>query len=341
MRSGEGPHPRLSAHPWSLYQAEHLARRQSSFERGGFYTGMLKDDLRKQRYAYEISLVPVGVEWSRASEVMFALLNDFNQKGYDRDPVAILCDFVDALLEESTGGKDLLLELHALPGQENRSKSGRFGRPEPSEGQNESLPTLGFIPNWSVRQMRSGLSQVSPDAGQPAVIIPRSRVHRLRLRSPNLGHWARAVRELRQIDATKVIGSDFDRLSWEGYSFSKVVETQNLAVAVTTAPIGWDGRGTFSESVTSPYMAFRRLRFVRFWAEAVQDSVAFLNQFTSNESIYGSDTFTFSLSGVPTPQDLTVAMRDIRSGSLTVEQTHNTYLFPKYAKRRSASPDAD
>ena len=49
MRSGESPPPRLSAHPWSLYQAEHLARRRSSFERGGFYTGMLKDDLRKQR----------------------------------------------------------------------------------------------------------------------------------------------------------------------------------------------------------------------------------------------------------------------------------------------------
>ena len=67
MRSGESPQPRLSAHPWSLYQAEHLARRRSSFERGGFYTGMLKDDLRKQRYAYEISLVPLGAEWSRAS----------------------------------------------------------------------------------------------------------------------------------------------------------------------------------------------------------------------------------------------------------------------------------
>ena len=114
MRSGESPQPRLSAHPWSLYQAEHLARRRSSFERGGFYTGMLKDDLRKQRYAYEISLVPLGAEWSRASEVMFALLNDFNHTGYDRDPAAILCDFVDGLLEESTGGKDLLLELHSL-----------------------------------------------------------------------------------------------------------------------------------------------------------------------------------------------------------------------------------
>ncbi|WP_341359586.1 hypothetical protein V5H98_18015 [Georgenia sp. M64] len=270
---------------------------------------------------------------------MFALLNDFNHTGYDRDPAAILCDFVDGLLEESAGGEDLLLELHLLPEQVNRSKSRRFGRPEPSEGQDKSLPTLGFIPNWSVRQARSSLSQVSPDAAQPAVIIPGSRVHRLRLRSPNLGHWTQVVRELRQVDATKAIGTDIDRLSWEGYSFSKVVETQNLAVAATTAPIGWDGRGTFSELVTSPYLAFRRLRFVRFWAETVQDSVAFLNQFTSNESLYGSDAFTFSLSGLPAPRDLTDAMRDIRSGSLTVEQAHNRYFFPKYATRRVASAD--
>lgn len=341
MRSEERPQPRLSAPPWSLYQAEHLALRRSSSERGGFYTGMLKDDLGKQRYAFEISLVPLGAEWSRASEIVFALLNDFNHTGYDRDPVAILCDFVDGLLEESTGGKELLLELHSLSDQVDRAKSRRLGRPEPSEGQRESLPALGLIPNWSVRQMRSGLTQVSPDPGQPAVAIPGSRVHRLRLRSPNLGHWAHAVRELRQIDATKVIGAGVDRLSWEGYSFSEAVETQNLAVAATTAPIGWDGRGTFSELVTSPYMAFRRLRFVRFWAEAVEDSVAFLNQLTSDESLYGSDAFTFSLSGLPAPQELTAAMHEIRSGSLTVDQAHNKYLFPKYAKRRSDSPSED
>jgi hypothetical protein len=267
--------------------------------------------------------------------VIFALLNDFNHTGYDGDPAAILCDFVDGLLEESTGGKGMLLELHSLPDEVNRAKSHRFGRPGPSEGQSESMPALGLIPNWSVRQTGSDLSQVSPDAGQPQMIIPGSRIHRLRLRSPNLHHWTQAVGELRQVDATKVIGTDVDRLSWEGYSFSEVVEAQNLAVAATTAPIGWDGRGTFSELVTSPYLAFRRLRFVRFWVEAVQDSVAFLNKLTSNESLYGSDAFTFSLSGVPAPQDLTAAMHAIRSGSLTVEQAHNTYFFPKYAKRSS------
>lgn len=339
MRSYESPQPRLSAHPWSLYQAEHLAGRRSSSERGGFYTGMLMDDLGKQRYAYEISLVPVGVELSRASEVLFSLLDDFNHTGYGRDPVTVLCDFADCLLEESRSGKDLPLELHSLPESVNRAESRRYGRLKAFQGKTESLPSLGLIPNWSARHVRSGLSQVSSDLGRPAVIIPRSRVHRLRLRSPNREHWARVVRELRQVDANKVFGADVARLAWEGYSFSSVVETQNFAVAATTAPIGWDGRGSFSEMVTSPYMAFRRLRFVRFWVEAVQDSVTFLNQFTNNESLYGSDAFTFSLSGLPTSQDLTAAMRDIRNGSLTVEKTHTTYLYPKSAERRSASAD--
>jgi len=136
-----------------------------------------------------------------------------------------------------------------------------------------------------------------------------------------------------------VIGADLDRLSWPGYVFSEQVAIQNLAVAATTAPIGWDARGTFSESVTSPYLAFRRLRFVRFWVEAVEDSVAFLNQFTNSESLYGAGAFTFFLSGLPSPQDLTEAMGAIRSGSLTVEEAHSTFFFPKYAKRRSESPD--
>lgn len=341
MPSAADLRPRLSTHPWELHRAEHLARRRSSLEREGFYTGMLKDDLRKQRYAYEISLVPVGADRSRASEVVFALLNDFNHTGYDRDPTAILCDFVDGLLEESANGQGLLLELHSLPDEVNRAKSRRFGRSEPSEGESESLPTLGHIPNWSVRQIGSDLSQVSSEAGRPPVIIPGSRIHRLRLRNPNLSHWTQAVEELRRVDAAKVIEAGVEQLSWEGYSFSEVVEAQNLAVAATTAPIGWDGRGTFSDSVTSPYLAFRRLRFVRFWAEAVQDSVAFLNQFTTNKSLYGSDAFSFSLTGVPTPQDLTAAMHDIRSGSLTVEQAHNTYFFTKYANRRSAGSDED
>lgn len=337
MTSVEGLQPRVSSHPWNLYRSEHLARKRPSDERDGFYVGMLKDDLQKQRYAYEISLVPVGADLPRASELIFALLNDFNHTGYDRDPAAIVCDFVDGLLEESADRKDLLLELHSLPDEFNRAKSRRFRRPEEAEKQGGVLPALGLIPNWSARQIRSGLSQVSPDAGQPPVIIPGSRIHRPRLRSSNLSDWRRVIRELRQVDATKVIGADVDRFSWEGYSFSEVVAVQNLAVAATTAPIGWDGRGTFSESVTSPYLAFRRLRFVRFWVEAVEDSVAFLNLFTGSESLYGADAFTFSLAGLPTPVDLSTAMRDIRSGSLTVEQAHNTYFFPKYAKRRSDS----
>ena len=327
--------PRVSSHPWGLYRAEHLARKRSSVEREGFYAGMLKDDLRKQRYAYEISLVPVGADWPRASEVMFALLNDFNHTGYDRDPAAIVCDFVDGLLEESLGGEDLVLELHSLPDEFNRAKSRRLRQPGDSERQGVSLPALGLIPNWSVRKIRSDLSQMSPDAGQSPVIIPGSHIHRLRLRGTNLNDWKQVITELRQVDATKVIGADVDRLSWEGYSLSEVVATQNLAVAATTSPVGWDGRGTFADSVTSPYLAFRRLRFVRFWIEAVEDSVAFLNRFTSSESLYGSDAFTFSLKGLPTPGDLAGAMHDIRSGSLTVEQAHNAYFFPKYAKRRS------
>jgi|GEM_PF-2352027 len=339
MLSSESPQPRLSAYPWDLYRAEHLARRRSDFERDGFYTRLLKEDLRTQRYAFEISLVPLGAELPRASKVLFDLLNDFSHGGYARDPAAVCCDFAGALLEESAGGADLILELHTLSDLENRTKSRGFARPDAPEDEHGSLPTLGFIPNWSVRKMLSGLSQESPVAGQPAVIIPGSRIHRLHLRSPNRGHWAHAVRDLRRVDATNAFGADVDRLSWEGYSLPKVAETRNLAVAATTAPIGWDARGTFSELVTSPYMTFRRLRFVKFWVEAVQDSVAFLSQLTSNESLYGSDAFTFSLSGVPAPQDLAAAMHAIRSGSLTVEKAHNTYLFPKHSKRQSDPPD--
>jgi hypothetical protein len=328
MLSGGSLQARLSAHPWSLYHSEHLTQNPSR-KASGFYSHLLRDDLRKQRYAYKISFVPDGVDWSRASESMFALLNDFNDTGYARDPAALVCDFVDGLLEESSGGKALLLELHSLPNERNRAKVRRARRQEAPDTEGPLLPSLGLIPNWSVKATRSGLSQVAPVVNQRPIAIPGTRVHRLRLRRRNLDGWKRAVKELRQVDAARMIDAGVDRLSWEGYSFSEALAAQNLAVASSTADIGWDGRGTFAELVTSPYMAFRRLRFVRFWIEAVQDSVSFLNQFTASESLYGPEAFSFSLTGLPTATDLTQAMDDLRNGSITVEQTHNTYLFPR------------
>jgi hypothetical protein len=334
--------PRVSAFPWGLYQAEHLAPTRADRERDGFYVGMLKDDLQKQRYAYEVSLLPHGVEWSRASEVIFALLNDFNQTGYDRDPAALVFDFADSLLEESVAGEEMFLELHALPDENKRAKSSRrFRRMGDPDGPGEALPSLGLIPGWSTTRNRLDVSQVSTEAGRLAVVIPRSRIHRHGLRKTNKTKWKQTIRDLRQVDSVKVIGAGLDRLSWKGYAFSEVVATQNLAVAASTAPVGWDARGMFSEAVTSPYMAFRRLRFVRFWVEVVEDAVVFLNEFTSSNSLYGDDAFTFMLSGLPSPQELTEAMRAMRSGSLTVERAHSTYLFPKYAKRRSDSPGGE
>src|SRR5690606_5681132 len=123
-------------------------------------------------------------------------------------------------------------------------------------------PSLGLVPRWSVTENRSDLSQVATEIGQPAVAISRSRIQRIGLRKENKSRWTQTIRELGQVDAVKVIGADLGRLSWPGYAFSEHVAIQNLAVAATTVPIGWDARGMFSESVTSPYLAFRRLRFV-------------------------------------------------------------------------------
>lgn len=340
MPSVVAPQPRLSSHPWSLYQAEHLSRLAARRTREGFYGHMLSDDLRKQRYAYEISFAPDGLDWSRASELMFALLNDFNHTGYDRDPASLVCDLVVGLLQESSGGKALLLELHSLPSDRNRAKR-RARRQAVTDEVGKSLPSLGLIPNWSVRETRAGFSQVSPIDGQRTITIPRARVHRLELRRHDRNSWARSVKGLRVVDATKLIDAGVDRLSWEGYSFSEVVAAQNLAVAASTAGIGWDGRGTFAEMVTSPYMTFRRLRFTKFWIEALQESIVFLNQFTASESLYGQDAFSFSLTGLPTAADLAQAMDNIRNGTLTVDEAHNSYLFPKYSKRKSNPEPTD
>jgi hypothetical protein len=327
---------RVSALPWFLYQSEHLAAMRADLERDGFYVGMLKDDLQKQRYAYEVSLVPQDVDWSVASEALFALLNDFNHLGYDRDPAALVCDFADTLLDELVDANEVLLELHSLPEEYNRAKSSRrFGRPSVHERNVEAQPSLGFIPRWSALKSRSDVVQVATEADRPPAVIRGRSIQRGGVRVSNRANWQKAVKDLRQVDEVKMIGTNMERLSWKGYAFAQQVATQNLAVATVTAPLGWDARGTFSEAVTSPYLMYRRLRFVRFWVEVVEDAVTFLNTFTGSPSLYGDGAFTFSLSGLPTTEDLTNAMQAVRRGSLTVEAAHTTYLFPKYAKRRS------
>lgn len=329
---------RVSAFPYGLYQSEVLAPVHPPQERDGFYLSMLKDDLRQLHFAYEPALVPQGIGWRQASERIFALLNDFHRGGYFSDPAELVCDFAHELLEESVDGEELLLELHALP-DEDYGSTDRVRRRPALSSPGGTLPSLGLVPRWSVTESRSGVVQVATLSSRQPVVIPGSRIQRVGLREANKRKWTRTVKELRQIDAVKLLGSDLDRLTWRGYAFSHHLATQNLALAAATAPLGWDARGAFSESVTSPYLAYRRLRFVRFWVETIEDSLAFLNQFTGSESLYGDAAFTFTLTGLPSPNELTEAMGEIRSGSLTVGDAHGTYFNPKYAKRRGESPD--
>lgn len=331
--------PRLGSHPWALYQAEHLSAMRSGLDTDGFYTGMLKDDLQKWRYAYDMSVMPDGVEHGRAYELILALLNDFNHLGYDRDPVAPITAFADAMLEESVYGDGLLLELYSLPCEDGRPVWRAYRGRRGAEMQRAPVPSLGLIPRWSTSSSRDDVVQVSPDAGGSNVAIPRERVHRFKMRTENRRRWRRTVKELRAVDAAKVLGGGIDHLSWPGYEFSQHVNTQDLAVLSVTADIGWDARGAFSKLVTSPYSAYRRLRFVKFWVETLEDSVAFLNQFTSSKALYGKEAFTFSLEGFPSPETLEQAMHKMQTGSLTVEEAHRTYFFPKHARFGSAGAE--
>lgn len=327
--------PRLSAHPWRLFQQGHHAAEDSPHSHDGFYTGMLKDDLDKQRYGYEVSLTPQGVEWSRASASLFALLDDFNPNGYDRDPAALIFSFASALLDEAASGKALLLELHATPDEDRRGRARRhhsIADADPSAPSPLQWPALGYVPRWSTAPRPSGIAQIASGIDESAVIIPGTRLHQIGLRDENQTNWTKSLEDLHQVDAMKVFGN-VERLSWAGYDFSAHIAAQNLAVAAATTPIGWDGRGTFADSVTSPYVAFRRLRFIRFWVETIEDCVAFLNTFTTSAALYGDYGFTFSLSGLPSPQDLTKAMAALRSGALTVGDAHRNFVFPKHSKR--------
>lgn len=334
---------RVSAYPSALFHSDRLSEKRAKLGRDGFYVGMLKDDIRNQRYAYDVALVAQGVDTEIASEALFGLLNDFNDRGVDRDPSGPLFSFVDRLLEESVDGKGMLLELHLLPEEHNSAQRSRrrFQRVGVRDQQVTSMPSLGYLPRWSVlSDGRRGILQAATAETTAPVPISRERLCLAEMRHANRSKWRKTIKELRQVDDVKMIGGA-DRLAWKGYTFSEQVETQNMAVASTTAPVGWDARGTFGDSVTSPYMAFRRLRFASFWAEAVEDTITFLNQFTSDKSLYGEAAFVFSLSGIPSPRELAAAMQDLRAGSLTVEEAHNAYLLPKYAKRAAETAEPE
>lgn len=322
--------PRLSSDPWRLYQAEHLSLGGQRGTREGFYGQMLVDDLGKLRYAYEISFVPSGLDPSRAPEQMYALLSDFDHTGYRSDPAALVCDFVNELLKETADGGALLLELYWLRNSENAGRRNmRRHKVEEPDGAPEFSPSLGLIPGWAVKDSRPGYSQVL-SLEQQTIRIPRKRVQRMELSRRNRSAWRQSLRRLRLVDANKLLDEGVERFSWEGYSFSEVVEAQNMAVAASTAAIGWDGRGVFADAVTSPYMTFRRLRFTKFWVSVLEEAVNFLNQFTTSEALYGQEAFSFSLGGLPTTAELAQAMDGVRNGTMTVDKARDSFLFPKY-----------
>ncbi|MET7281793.1 hypothetical protein ABZS29_26400 [Kribbella sp. NPDC005582] len=325
---------RQSAFPWMLYQSHHLGTTRSARRRDGLYVGMLKEDLQNYRYSYDLSIIPHGVHEPRASQLLAALLEDFNHTSYDSGPAELVVEFAMRLLEESSDGKEMTLELHSADGRR-RGRRSRHGRHTDDPDQRPGpLPTLGFIPQWSVTKHRTGLLQFAPEAGHRPTPISSSRLHSVSLRRENKRNWDRAIKGLRQVDTTDLGGYSTSRISWKGYEFSKQLTAQKLVIAASTAGIGWDARGTFNDYVTSPYLTFRQLRFVKFWVESIEDSVSFLNQFTGNASLYGSDAFTFSLAGLPSPEDLLEAMDAVRSGSLNVKDAYDTFFYPKHAKSR-------
>jgi len=320
---------RASASLWSLHRASHPSEIPGGLDRDGFYVGMLVNDLEQKRYAYEVSIVPKGVSVDVAKEALFALLDDFVRQGYGDEPFALISAFADRLLQESMNGTGMMLELHGLSDEYlNTHSSWRRSRQGGHRSLDKLTPSLGYIPSWTVVGSRTDLRQVATAGDMHRIVIPQTRVQKIKMRATNEASWQKTIKQLRKVD--KVKDADYWRKSsWRGYDFSEQRRTQSLAVAATTAPIGWDGRGTFIESVTSPYLMYRRLCFVRFWVELLEDSVAFLNRFTGSESLRGEAAFTFTLEGLPSSPELTSAMRDIRSGSLSVAEAQRTYLFPR------------
>lgn len=329
--------PRIGVPPWRLYRSDALAALRKNPDERGFYLGMLKDDLKNRRYAYDLRLEPTGATAANAGAVVLHLLDDFDRAGYGDDPAALVCDVASYLLEESLSSDCMLMELHMKDRDEDAGPARR--RRRRGDGQPAQLPSLGFIPFWSVADTALGLRQVSPEVGQVEAVIPAQRVLRLKMNDHGRKALRTAVRRLHVVDEVKTVGADMSRLAWRGYDFSSQVKAQELAVAAATVTIGWDGRGAFGTWATSPYITYRELRFVRFWVEAVADVIEFLNGVTGSPALYGEGRFNFTLAGLPSVADLERAMHDVRVGALTVGEAHSRFLSPKYSKRRQADAD--
>lgn len=325
---------RISAHPWALYQADHLGKLRAKDHTAGLFSWWLREDLSNKHFAYEVTFVPSGVSFDTGADVLFALLDDFNQHEYDRDPTDVVFSFLDRVLEDSAEVGEVLVELHQpSPGRERRPSR---RNPELGVGV-RSLPALGYIPPWSLINRRRGALQFAPTEGAPAVFVPETQLRHLELSSSTLSAWQQATRALRQIDRRKVLGdgAGMRRLGWEGYVFKEHAEAENLAVAQATAGIGWDARGTFGSHVTPHHNAYRQLVFTAFWRAVIDDVVAFLNGFTTDVRLYGDRAFSFELVGLPSDGQLKDAMKSVRAGTMRLTDINNALLSPRFAGRRS------
>ncbi|GAC1532130.1 MAG: hypothetical protein NVS3B1_25630 [Marmoricola sp.] len=328
---------RISAHPWSLYQADHLAELRAKSQRSGMFSWWLRDDLSNKRFGYDVNFVPTGASFDACATALFELLDDFNQHDYDRNPTDVIFALVDRVLDDSADAGELFFELFQRTApQRRRARSRRQAAPQGAV-EEQLVPALGYIPPWSITSRRRGALQVAPVLGAANILIPSSRLRRLVLSSDNLSAWRHSTNALRKVDQRKVLGdrAGLERLGWEGYAFKEHAEAENLAVAHATARIGWDGRGTFSNNVTPHHLAYRQLVFTAFWISVVDEVVAFLNRITADPKIFGDEVFTFELSGLPSVDQLHEAMKAVRDGSGRLTDLSDVLLHPKFARRSS------
>lgn len=323
---------RACAFPFALYQAEQLAFSRRDASHIGFYEGMLREDLRSLHHGYRVSLVIEAKDVEDASRALAVLLTDFQHLGYRADPLGSVFAFVERLLEESSERNCMTLELFKADSEDVAAAThpGRLPSRR-SDATLVDLPSLGYMPGWSISRRFRGVRQLSVVAGGSPSRIPSGRIVRHEMSRNAASMWRRTIRDLRAVDGNRLLARGIDHLSWLGYDSAAEIEAERLSAAAAAAPIGWNARELFREMISTPYSTYRRLRFNRFWIEVVRGAVDFLNGLTSSNELYGASSFTFRLDGLPEPEALQDAMQAIRAGSLSCGQARDDLLVPSYS----------
>lgn len=308
---------RSSRRTWDLYKDANLKDRREKVVLN-HYAEMFLQDLSHQRYAYDWRLDIGGVEPRAARSYLSYFLSELSVYQWN-DGDALFWELFDRIVRELVENGFCVGEVF-------------WEGAEGQQGLNVVQAECRFdvLPGWSLKRRPLTWTQVdiSERLGrrrlQQAQLLQISAPKRLITRVNS------SLQDLSLIYPEGLVGG-FERfLGSQVYDFKFHKRSLDEMGARASAPLGWKGRGLFTERATDSYSLYRELRFIGVWLQFLEVATEAINH-ALIRAVADSGGFSVRVVGLPSLRDVEAGMAAVRDGTESLDAIRRRLVHPKFA----------